>query len=346
MIPGIDVSHWQGTINWSAVAQTQQFVIVKISGGDAGLYYDAQASNNYYGAKAAGIQGVGGYHFAGGGNPSQEADFFCAGMKPWTENDVWVLDWEIDVADPVSWVGQFMQRCHDVAGVWPLLYVDGSRANAYNWNANAAVANCGKWIAWYGRDPSQDLPVSMFYTMMQYSSSGKINGISGNVDQDMFYGDISQLQKYGWHAPVAPPAPVVTTGTVVTTQDVPFNSVSQNTDLLPEGTSQVSQTGQVGTETFTYTVTYTDGAETNRVLMSDVITVQPVDQVTLVGTMVNVPTGPSGPTGASGPSGPTGATGPIVVVTTPTENANAFIKALTAIVNFIKSIFGKKPYVS
>ena len=126
-VKGIDVSQWQGAIDWNAVkASGVQFAIIKMGGGDAGLYYDSRATQNYYNAKAAGLA-VGGYWFAGGGNPENEADSFIAAMSPLEENDVFVLDWEIPNGDPVGWCERFIQRVHDRVGVWPLLYMNGSR---------------------------------------------------------------------------------------------------------------------------------------------------------------------------------------------------------------------------
>ncbi len=61
-LPGIDVSHWQGTIDWSAVAATgQRFVFAKASEGQT--YDDPMYAANRAGAGANGIL-FGAYHFA------------------------------------------------------------------------------------------------------------------------------------------------------------------------------------------------------------------------------------------------------------------------------------------
>lgn len=62
---GIDVSHWQGTIDFAAVkAQGFSFVIIKAGGADAGYYKDPQFERYYADAVAAGL-GVGAYYFTG-----------------------------------------------------------------------------------------------------------------------------------------------------------------------------------------------------------------------------------------------------------------------------------------
>ena len=206
-INALDVSRWQGDINWTAVRSAgYQIAVVKISGGDDGLYYDSKSSQNYYGAKNAGLS-IGGYHFAGGQDPNSEAEYFVRGMQPFEENDVFVLDWEIQHPDPVGWCNTFVNRVHELSGVWCLLYVNGSTLNSYDWTP--VVANCGVWVAWYGRDPEADLPVRFPYIMHQYSSTGSIPGINGNVDLDAWYYDIPTWNKYGYHAPVTTPEPPI-----------------------------------------------------------------------------------------------------------------------------------------
>lgn len=299
-IKGIDVSHWQGSINWPAVrASGVEIALIKISGADAGLYYDSKATVNYYGAKNAGIA-IGGYHFAGGGDARAEAEYFVAGMRPFEENDVFVLDWEIKHADPVGWCAAFLNRVHELTGVWPLLYMNGSTFNAYSWNANSTIANCGKWIAWYGRDPEQTLPVNGVYVMHQYTSSGNVPGITTLVDLDAWYGSVDQFRKYGYHAPVTaptpPPAPVITTKTETTTKEVPFQKLTVDSNEHEVGYSEVTQSGVNGVETIVTTVTYTDGKETSRAVTSDTVTKQPVNEITTNGVKpVQAPQEPSEP---------------------------------------------------
>lgn len=62
---GIDVSHWQGTIDWNKVKKAGiEFAIIKAGGSDAGFYTDSRWEANYKGAKAAGIP-IGAYYFVG-----------------------------------------------------------------------------------------------------------------------------------------------------------------------------------------------------------------------------------------------------------------------------------------
>lgn len=201
----LDISRWQGVIDWNAVKSSgYEIAVIKISGGDDGLYYDQRASANYYGAQAAGLS-LAGYHFAGGTNPTQEAEYFVKGMRPFAENDVFVLDWEVQHTDPVGWCNTFVNHVHDLTGCWPLIYMNASTANSYDWTP--VFQNCGLWVAAWNNDPDGAAVTPHTYVMHQYTSDGSVAGIAGRVDLDAWYGTIDQFKQYGYHAPVAPPAP-------------------------------------------------------------------------------------------------------------------------------------------
>lgn len=194
-IPAIDVSQYQGQISWAGIGEP--IAILKISGGDAGLYYDQQATKNYYGAKNAG-KAVGCYHFAGGDDPIAEAGYFLRGMEPLEENDVMVLDWEISHPNPVAWCQTFMQHVHDKSGVWPLIYMNLSTLNSFDWSP--VLTNCGLWLADWNNSPDGAAVTSHVYVMQQYNDSPW-------CDHDAWFGTVDEFKKYGWHAPVTPPTP-------------------------------------------------------------------------------------------------------------------------------------------
>ena len=61
---GIDVSRYQGTIDWAAVARAgKQFAVIRaVSSNNSGVYVDPMFEKNYAGAKAAGLR-VGVYYY-------------------------------------------------------------------------------------------------------------------------------------------------------------------------------------------------------------------------------------------------------------------------------------------
>lgn len=200
-VPAIDVSHWQGTINFAGVPQ--EIVVIKMSGGDNGLYYDAQGGANYYAAKAAG-KAVAGYHFAGGTDPIAEAQQFLRAMSPLDADDVMVLDWEVQNADPVGWCKQFVEFIHTQTGIWCLVYLNISTTNAHDWSP--VLNNCGLYIAAPSYGWSDTIPVK-YPVVMQQGPYITDPGISGNIDSDMWFGTVDQFKAYGYHAPGTPPTP-------------------------------------------------------------------------------------------------------------------------------------------
>lgn len=209
MLPACDISKYQGA--WQDYPC--DIVLIKMSGGDNGLYMDPDATTNYNDAKAAG-KAVGGYHFVGWTeNTVPEATYFLQAMSPLAENDVYALDVEngaVDIpADAVEYITQMADTIYDKIGVWPLIYVSLSTLNAFDWSP--VLANCGLWLADWNDDPNATLPTLHNYIMQQYSD-GPV------YDHDEWFDTIAVFNEYGYHAPTAPPpapAPPVPTPPVV-----------------------------------------------------------------------------------------------------------------------------------
>src|ERR1700745_910425 len=142
-VDAVDISQWQGNVDFGAVPQP--IVMMKASGGDAGLYIDSRCYQYYDQAKHQHGKAVGLYHFAGGGNPIAEANYFIQACQPLEKYDVFALDWEIQHPNPVGWCLEFVNRVHELTGTWPLLYVNLATLRAYDWSP--VLANCGLWVA-------------------------------------------------------------------------------------------------------------------------------------------------------------------------------------------------------
>ena len=81
-------------------------------------------------------------------------------------------------------------------------------------------------------------------------------------------------------------APLVVTERVTETKAIPFSTRRVNDPNLPKGQTVVRTAGRNGVRTLTYDVTTTDGVQTSKTLVSDVVTTQPVTKVVAVGTKV------------------------------------------------------------
>lgn len=80
--------------------------------------------------------------------------------------------------------------------------------------------------------------------------------------------------------------PVIETKVLKETEVIPYDTVTQNDASMAQGTSRVVVEGANGERTKTFEVTYTDGKETSRKLISADITKAPVNRVVANGTYV------------------------------------------------------------
>lgn len=212
MLLGIDIASYQGNPDFDAVKGAgKQFVITKITEGTG--YINPTAARNRSEGHRVGM-GVGLYHFARATDPIAEADYFVNSCGILLGGEVLMLDWEVGAADPVAWCKQWLDHVFSRTGVKPLIYLNQNLNNSYDWSP-VVNADYGLVIAQYDNNvnnlPQTDWKV---VAMKQYTSSGQVPGIVGNVDLDVFYGDLGQFQAYGKQggspAPAPAPAPAPT----------------------------------------------------------------------------------------------------------------------------------------
>lgn len=86
-----------------------------------------------------------------------------------------------------------------------------------------------------------------------------------------------------------PRTPVFTTKTESVEQTIPFDTRTEQDPSLQKGTTTVKTTGVNGIKTIIYKITLTEGIQTNKELVSEEITKQPITEVTAIGTYVAPP---------------------------------------------------------
>ena len=193
-VEGIDISQWQGSIDWARVrAAGKSFAWCKATEGTG--FTDPTFAANDRNARAAGIV-VGAYHFAQPGplvsDGTKQADKFLAVATPQTGDLIPALDLEVPngltAAQMQSFVRGFATRVHDALGAWPMVYVSPSFWSKYLGNSTfAADLGCPLWVAHWGVT-SPTVPAKNWgghgWSFWQYTSSGSVPGISGRVDLD------------------------------------------------------------------------------------------------------------------------------------------------------------------
>lgn len=193
--PGIDVSHWQGTIDWAAVKRAGfEFAILKATERDN--YVDPTFAANRAKARAAGLV-IGFYHFARATDPAREADWFCKAVGSLSDGEFVVLDWEVPHSDAPGWCKAWLDRVASRLGVRPLIYMNQSAMRGSNWTDTVVRGGYALWLAKY--DNSTAAPAVTQWAaaaMKQYTDKGAVPGIGGGVDVNVFYGTRDQLIRY------------------------------------------------------------------------------------------------------------------------------------------------------
>ncbi len=196
-IPGIDVSRYQGTIDWAQVAASgQRFVIAKATEGLS--YVDPTYAMNRAGAMAAGLV-FGAYHFARPdlhpNDPIGEADHFVDTAQLSPRNIVPVLDLErsgdLTQTQLTAWILAWLGEVSTRTGVRPMVYTSPN-GWANRTGDTTAVADAGYtllWIAnWFVSEPT--VPANDWqgngWAFWQYSDCGTVPGIQGCVDLDWY----------------------------------------------------------------------------------------------------------------------------------------------------------------
>lgn len=192
---GIDVSKWQGTIDWQKVKQAGiKFVMIREGYGKDGK--DKKFEDNYSGAKKAGIPvGVYHYSYADSVEDAKKEAEFCLKNINGKQFEYPIC---FDIEDKEQLKLNNRQRtdivkafCGEIekAGYYAMFYCNLNWINNYlcksellekydfwlaQWGTSRPSINCGIW---------------------QNSDTGKIDGISGNCDLDIAYKDYPEIMK-------------------------------------------------------------------------------------------------------------------------------------------------------
>ncbi|MEY3052081.1 MAG: hypothetical protein RLY31_1866 [Bacteroidota bacterium] len=195
-VHGIDVSHYQRHIDWDRVAEQDiRFVFVKASEGET--LRDSFFDRNWRAAKSAGIR-RGAYHFF---RPSAAADRQAAnfmGTHDPSEGDLPpVLDVEVTDGVDAERLRQGMARWLSLVEtryrVRPLIYTNQQFYNRY---LADHFHRYPIWIARYSSWREPFLRQGRDWHFWQYGNKGRLDGIRGPVDLNVFNGAESELEKY------------------------------------------------------------------------------------------------------------------------------------------------------
>lgn len=203
-LPGIDVSYYQDRIDWDAVAGDGiRFAIVRVSDGVG--FEDPEFDRNWAEARRVGIvRGV--YQFfRPNQDPIDQADLLLRRMGPLQPGDLPpVIDVEAtgdrSPAQVAAAIRIWIDHVEAELGMRPIIY-----SGLYFWRDNVQsddFADYPFWIAQYGRE-CPDIPEPWVrWAFFQTSSTGRIAGIEGNVDTNLFNGGLAEFDGFVGREPV------------------------------------------------------------------------------------------------------------------------------------------------
>lgn len=182
MIPGIDVSHWDGEIDWTAVKDAGvQFAYIKATEGTK--FVDPDFTRNWEEASQAGLL-VGAYHYLTTDPFDLQAVNFSqvlpnSGLPP-------ALDFELDSLSPSN-----------IAAFWAIATPTAERVNYLPASMLPQFTNPTGllWIAEWDVIAPKYSPWPN-WTFWQHSASGNVRGVGEDVDLDWFNGSLDELKQF------------------------------------------------------------------------------------------------------------------------------------------------------
>lgn len=201
-VHGIDVSKWNGEIDWAAVKQSGiQFAFIKSSEGTDRL--DSRYEDNWRGAARAGVAHAPYHFYYFCASAEAQAAWFIANVPKASVNLPPVLDVEWNDASPtcrtrpksniiVSEMTHFMNRLEAHYGKRPIIYVS---VDFYADNLQGQFQDHQFWLRSVAAHPSKTYP-NRKWLFWQYTGTGIIPGIKGDTDINVFVGNTQAWRQW------------------------------------------------------------------------------------------------------------------------------------------------------
>ncbi len=195
-VHGIDVSHYQSKIDWDTVArQGISFAYAKATEGET--IADSLFQKNWSEMKRVGIK-RGAYHFF---RPNtsvfKQAKNFMDNVSLENGDLPPVLDVEVDDGASeelvIFRIKTWLEMIEHHYKIKPIIYTNLKYYNEY---IAGNLDDYPIWIARYNYNEPQ-LNLDKQWDFWQYGNRGRLPGISGFVDFNVFYGDFERLESFG-----------------------------------------------------------------------------------------------------------------------------------------------------
>lgn len=189
---GIDVSEWQGDINFKKVKE-DGIDIVYIRAGQGFSYEDSKFERNYTEAKKYKLK-IGVYHYVTARSEEEakrQAAFFVSLLSRKEIDCKLAMDYEyfpnLSKTEINKIAISFLREVERLSKKKTIVYSDAYNANN---TFSGDVTNYPLWIAQYGVERPQNNGNWKYWEGWQYTSRGIVDGIEGYVDRDQYTKDI------------------------------------------------------------------------------------------------------------------------------------------------------------
>lgn len=193
-LAGIDVSHFNGEVDWTAAASSITFAFAKATQGIG--YVDPRFAQNWRAMGDAGVQ-RGAYHFF---DPTEnavaQAEHFLNTVRLDADDLPPVLDIEMlkrsTRTSTLDGITAWLAAVQSGAGRTPIIYTSPGF-----WAQLGNPPNPGQhplWVAHYGVAKPSVPPIWESWTFWQFSQLGRCAGIKGYVDLNRFSGSSDDLK--------------------------------------------------------------------------------------------------------------------------------------------------------
>ena len=196
---GIDVSQWQGTINWKKVkADGISFVFIRCSYTSLksfNLHTDPKFKANVEAAAAAGLK-VGVYHYSGATSATEakkEADYVLKVIKPYKSKITLPVMFDYEPGTRVT--ANYKKTSKTTRTKYATTFCNAAKAAGYTSGVYCStswfpdyfnISSLSSYSNWDAHWATKNTYTGA-YDFWQYSDSGKISGISGSVDCNFWY---------------------------------------------------------------------------------------------------------------------------------------------------------------
>lgn len=197
VLEGVDVSHYNGTVDWKKVrASGRTFAYAEAT--ESTEFVDPTFAQNHAAIKAAGLVG-GAYHrFHSNVDPIAQANHFISVIGALQPGDLPpVLDLETtDGQSPATIVANattWMAHVKSATSRTPILYISPSIISTLNLSGSDLL-NYPVWIPNWGVSCPDLGGGWQKWTLWQYTDSGAVTGVTGQVDLNRFNGTLAELK--------------------------------------------------------------------------------------------------------------------------------------------------------